>query len=315
MIRLPTILLLTGSLILAGCGERTAPPAPVIELGTQPDSPTGAILAAKGETLYSISKRYNLPLQDIIRLNNIAPPYELNAGQRLKLPAPRYYSVRPQDSLYQISRMFDVSVTDIARTNNLSAPYTLTPGQKLRMPLDAPQRASRQASVSQPSSGKQSEYQSSSRASAPQQAKPKTRSQAPARKTTSSSTAAGTFTWPVQGRIISDFGPKENGLHNDGLNIAAPLGTSVRAANDGTVVYVGNALESFGNLVIVRHSNGWVTAYAHLDKVRVQRGQAITQNNILGTVGSTGRVDAPQLHFEIRRGSEALNPQKYLVKS
>jgi len=310
MIRLPTILLLTGSLILAGCGERQAPPAPVISLGTQPDSHTGAIIATKGETLYSISKRYNLPLPDIIRLNNIAPPYQLEAGQRLKLPAPRYYSVRPQDSLYQISRMFDVSVTDVARTNNLSAPYTLKPGQKLRMPSDEPPRV-RQASVSQASS----RYEPPSRPSPPQQARPQLRSQDTTTKRASSSTASGTFIWPVKGRIISDFGPKENGLHNDGLNIATPMGTSVRAANTGTVVYVGNALESFGNLVIIRHSNGWVTAYAHLDTVKVTRGQNINQHDILGTVGSTGRVDAPQLHFEIRRGSEALNPQKYLVKS
>lgn len=300
MQELPRILLLTGALMLAGCADRSGP-AQVFQLGVQPDSPTGAIIAGRGDTLYSISQRYNLPMQDIISMNNIAPPYYLNVGQRLKLPAPRYYEVRPQDSLYQISRMFGASVTDIARINNLRTPYTLNVGQKLRLPGEG--QPVEQARYVRPPASKPVK-----RSSPPAQAqKAPATSAAPA-------TRSGEFVWPVKGKVISSFGPKENGLHNDGINITAPLGSSVKAVNDGSVVYVGNALESFGNLVILRHSNGWVTAYAHLDRVAVERGQALRQGDILGTVGTTGRVDVPQLHFEVRRGAEALNPQKYLTK-
>lgn len=122
----------------------------------------------------------------------------------------------------------------------------------------------------------------------------------------------GRFLWPVTGPILSEFGPKDGGLHNDGINIGAPRGTPVVAADGGEVAYSGNELRGFGNLLLIRHADGWVTAYAHLDTVLVERGHTVKRGDKIGTVGQTGNVRSPQLHFEIRRGSRAIDPREHL---
>jgi murein DD-endopeptidase MepM/ murein hydrolase activator NlpD len=120
------------------------------------------------------------------------------------------------------------------------------------------------------------------------------------------------FQWPVQGHIVSDFGPKPGGLHNDGINIAAARGTPVQAAENGVVVYAGNELRGFGNLLLVRHADGWVTAYGHCDQLLVRRGQQVRRGQTIAKVGSTGNVRSPQLHFEVRRGTRPVNPNEFL---
>ncbi len=116
--------------------------------------------------------------------------------------------------------------------------------------------------------------------------------------------------WPVEGRIVSRFGPKADGLHNDGINIAVPEGSPVRAAQTGVVAYAGNELRGYGNLLLVRHSNGWMTAYAHNGELLVQRGATVTKGQTIALAGRTGSVQTAQVHFEIRRGSQALDPIK-----
>lgn len=123
-----------------------------------------------------------------------------------------------------------------------------------------------------------------------------------------SPSARNSFIWPVQGSIISAFGPKSGGLHNDGVNIAAPAGSDVYASMDGTVIYVGDELKSYGNLVIIRHENGWMTAYAHNDEVKVKKGDMVHQGDAIATVGRTGNVSVPQVHFAIRQGKKPLDP-------
>ena len=122
----------------------------------------------------------------------------------------------------------------------------------------------------------------------------------------------GRFAWPINGTIASAYGNKPGGLHNDGINIAATRGTPVHAAAGGEVVYAGDDLKGFGNLILLRHPDKWVTAYAHLDHLRVARGDNVTRGQVIGTVGSTGAVTSPQLHFEIRHGTQALNPVVFL---
>jgi len=124
----------------------------------------------------------------------------------------------------------------------------------------------------------------------------------------------GSFSWPLLGRLVSGYGPKSGGLHNDGINIAAPKGAPVRAAERGIVAYAGNELRGFGNLLLIRHSDGWMTAYAHLDRLLIGRGETVDAGATIGTVGNSGSVDSPQLHFEIRRGSRALDPMLYLPR-
>ena len=126
------------------------------------------------------------------------------------------------------------------------------------------------------------------------------------------SSPPGSFLWPVRGKVVSGYGAKADGLFNDGINVAAPHGTPVAAAADGTVAYVGDALGSYGNLVLVRHGGGMVTAYAHLATVGVKRGSLVRRGQTIGTVGSTGSADTAQLHFEIRRGTETLDPRRHL---
>lgn len=124
----------------------------------------------------------------------------------------------------------------------------------------------------------------------------------------------GRFAWPLKGKIISGFGRRGSGLHNDGINIAADPNTPVKAADTGTVVYAGNELTGYGNLLLVRHANGYVTAYAHNKKLLVDRGDTVSRGQTIALVGSTGDVDRPQLHFEIRKGDRAVDPNRYLLR-
>lgn len=347
-------------LLLGGCG-RTDPPAPVVRYGAGAPEGAGVVSAREGDTVYTIASFYNVPVRDVIDANNIAPPYKLAVGQRIRIPAPQEYRVQIGDTVYSISRSFAVEQSQLVKSNNIQWPYYLKPGQVLRLPhassnaasiavaetvdpvyapsavstsgpagsgfettpvAPSPEAVTSEALPPPPSSA------SSAVTTAPQQqaaivspqppvpppAASATGSTAPAKSSVSAAaiSSTGKFVWPVQGRILSAYGSKPDGLHNDGINIAAPRGTAVRAADAGVVAYVGNDLPSYGNLVLVRHANGWMTAYGHLNKPLVSKGDTIAQGQALGTIGTTGSVDSPQLHFEIRQGSKALDPQKYL---
>lgn len=296
--------------MLAGCARTEQAPAVHYGLTGGADS-AGMHTVMAGDTLYDIATRYDLPLQDIIFANNLAAPYRLEIGQRLKMPPPTTYRVRAGDTLYGISRTFSISQTELAKLNHLHTPFTITEGDMLRLPSyhretqlaqNTRVRSTTNAGAGTPSPGFKPPY-----TKATERTKQRISAATPKR-------AASKFSWPVPGRVISRYGPKQGGLHNDGINIAAPRGTPVQAADNGVVVYAGNELKGFGNLVLVRHSDGWVTAYAHLDRMTVSRGETISLGHKIGTVGSTGNVSRPQLHFEIRKGTKALNPELYLSR-
>jgi len=126
--------------------------------------------------------------------------------------------------------------------------------------------------------------------------------------------AMPSFRWPVNGRVITAFGPKPSGQQNDGINVSVPEGTPIKAAEDGVVAYAGNELKTYGNLVLVRHSNGYVTAYAHASEIMVKRDDPVKRGQIIAKAGQTGNVAAPQLHFEIRKGSTPVDPAPFLDK-
>ena len=136
----------------------------------------------------------------------------------------------------------------------------------------------------------------------------------PAANATPSETTSArpSFRWPVRGKVITGYGAKTNGKANDGINLAVPEGTPVKAAEDGVVAYSGNELKGYGNLILVRHSNGYVTAYAHASELMVKRGDTIKRGQIIAKSGQTGEVGSPQLHFEIRKGSSAVDPLQFL---
>lgn len=336
----PINLLMAGTalLLLSACAAPQA--APVHNLGTRVDGAAGAgvVMVRDGDTVWRISERYRLPLRDIIDINGMKPPYQLQTGQRLQLPPPNEHKAGAGDTVTGIARMYGVPVSQVVSVNKLSAPYRLREGQVLRIPSTVARphvvvqtppvqvaRASQTAAASAAQARAQitSSAQNVSGTSAPVVNAPPQPSAAPARVASAATSmpaavASGTpskqgFIWPVRGKVISSYGPKPGHLHNDGINIAAPRGAAVAAAADGTVAYVGNDLMSYGNLVLIRHANGLVTAYAHLDRVQVRRGDVVRRGQGIGTVGSTGTVANPQLHFEVRRGIESLDPAKYLA--
>ncbi len=290
-------------------------PAPVNHYGQNKGAGSAGIHnVVNGDTLYRISNAYRLPMRDIAVVNKLQSPFKLYEGQRLRLPHPQEYKVKYGDSLYKISRLFGVDSSEIARLNNLRSPYIVRVGQVLRLPsvtrktqakkvikkpLTSPKSALVNDGIPVPQ-GKPNQY-----------VKPKSinvsrvRTKAPKR-------ASSKFLRPVRGKIISNYGAKKSGLHNDGINILAARGTLVKSAENGVVVYAGNALKGSGNLILVRHDNQWMSAYAHLDAMSVRKGQVIKRGASIGRVGSTGSVDRPQLHFEIRRATSAMNPIKYM---
>ena len=124
---------------------------------------------------------------------------------------------------------------------------------------------------------------------------------------------SGAFLWPVRGNVVATYGSRTDGTHNDGINISAPKGAAVQAADAGVVAYTGNELRGYGNLILVKHANGWISAYAHCDLMLVKRGEKVTRGQVIARVGATGNVSEPQLHFELRRGNHAVDPREFLA--
>ena len=258
---------------------------------------SGQINVQKGDTYYSLSQRHKVPLNALLRANKARPPYELAAGDRLVLPQQQFYKVNAKDTLYSISRAHETDAASLAKLNGINPPYTISTGQMLQIPGGAV--------AAKPSSPSRSA--SSSSRSKPAKAKTKK-----AKILTAAPRRVGRFRVPVNGPVISNYGPKEGGLHNDGINIAARAGTPIAAAENGIVVYAGNELRGYGNLLLIRHSGGWVTAYAHASKFLVKPGDRVRQGDKVAEVGQTGNVDRPQLHFELRKGTRAVNPKSLI---
>jgi len=265
----------------------------------------GIIVVRGGDTYHSLSRRYRISLRALMEANNASPPYRLMPGQKLQLPRQKIHIVRRKETLYSISRAYQVDVASLARENALTAPYTIKIGQSLNIPSMAGiKQAGGSAAV------KVATTQTTRNTVT--NAKPVRKVAKPAVKAPTPPGRAGRFILPLKGRVISDFGPKEGGLHNDGINIAAPLGSEIKASENGVVVYVGNQLRGYGNLLLLRHSGGWVSAYAHTSRFRVKQGDRVRQGDVIAEVGRSGNVDRPQLHFELRKGTRAINPKSLI---
>ncbi len=310
---IPVLILAMG--LLAACGGPTGP-APV----THADRPTGNIvIVRRGDSAWLISQRTGVSLQGLIRANGLKPPYLLTVGQRLRLPNQRTHTVRSGESISLIAERYGISRYQLAQVNRIGPPYRIYPGQKLRLPgtsqpVASPveRRAARTVPPLPPARPGDAAVvtvrpatQTAPRVATRPSTEPTPRTPRPEpRQVTSDSK----LIWPVGGRVISRFGPKPGGLHNDGVNIAAAAGTPVVAAAAGTVVYAGNELRGFGNLVLIRHGDGLTTAYAHLGETLVDRGQKVRRGEKIATVGNSGGVSPTQLHFEMRKGRKAVNP-------
>jgi murein DD-endopeptidase MepM/ murein hydrolase activator NlpD len=268
---------------------------------------------APGDSVASIARAYGVSSQELVRLNEIEAPYMIYIGQPVLLPTtsggqtvatnaavvgslPRQ-PAQPQGASQQ-SRTASGGSTVTSVSPNLGA------GTVPAAPIEAP---GAQLSSAPPATEQQAP---SAVASLPQAAAPPPETLISPPPVTPSGSA---FIWPVQGNVISGYGPKAGGLYNEGINIAVPQGTPVRASQDGEVVYVGNELRGYGNLLLLRHPNGWVTAYAHNESLLVQRGEKVRRGQAIARAGSTGSVDRPQVHFEIRQGTRSVDPTRYLA--
>lgn len=236
------------------------------------------VFVRRGDTVYSIAQKNQVAMRDLIEINQLQAPYTLRVRQRLKLPAPQIHVVQKNDTLYSIARRHGMPVSALARHNRIKPPYTIHVGQRLKM---TPSRAS--AVSSPPAPGK-----SAASGAAVQRA---------------------AFKRPASGKVVARYG-----VHNEGVNIAGKKGSPIWAADDGTVAYVGNDLKGYGNLVLIRHKDGWITAYGHTEKMLVQKGAVVKRGQQIATMGDTGGVKTPQLHFEARYKTKSVNPEKYGVK-
>jgi murein DD-endopeptidase MepM/ murein hydrolase activator NlpD len=304
------------------------------------------ITVAPGETLEMISRQHGVPVSALMQANNITSPAMVRPGDHLVIPrrmptaaayvppttriastapgmpvgAPRtalaptsgMHVVAPGETLHSIARLYGKSVMVLATANNIRPDTMVKVGERIIIPgvqPGAPVVPRAQAQVAPPAGPTLANAESphSARVATPE---------APAQESTikTAEPAGGlpSFRWPVRGRVIASFGPTPNGLQNDGINLAVPEGTPVKAAEDGVVAYAGNELKGYGNLVLVRHSNGFVTAYAHASDILVKRGETVKRGQVIAHSGQTGNVTSPQLHFEIRKGSTPVDPSQYL---
>jgi murein DD-endopeptidase MepM/ murein hydrolase activator NlpD len=218
------------------------------------------------------------------------------------------------DTLSKIARRYNKPASEIAKANNIQSTTTLNVGDRLVIPgaqaaaakPTAP-AAGVQAKPAPSAAVKEAEPTQTAAVIAPTDTLDKD-----AVKLAEGTGALPKFRWPANGRVIAGYGPTPNGQQNDGINIALPENTPVKAAEDGVVAYAGNELKGYGNLVLVRHPNGYVTAYAHAKELLVKRGDQVKRGQVIARSGQTGNVNAPQLHFEIRKGASPLDPTRFL---
>jgi len=303
------------------------------------------IKVQSGDTLSSLSQRYGVPIDTIQTANNL-PDARLRVGQTLIIPgakvaaapkpaasAPRVaaatltpragetaYTVQAGDTPHSIAEKLGTSEKAILVRNDVRAD-ALQIGQKLIISAGG---AAASVAQADPKPGVRKVKTTTIRAPGADETTQSTAktlpAPAPTQQKVASTTqlpnpdpmAGGSFRWPVKGRVISGFGTKPDGGHNDGVNISVPQGTPVKAAENGVVAYAGSELKGYGNLVLVRHANNWVSAYANNEQLLVKRGDKVSRGQTIAKAGTTGSVSQPQVHFELRKGSRPVDPTKYM---
>ncbi|MFG1349566.1 peptidoglycan DD-metalloendopeptidase family protein [Xanthobacter autotrophicus] len=285
----------------------------------------GTHVVVGGETLASVARMYGVAPAALGAANNIAPGHTVRTGQTLVIPPGGNGASQAHAAQAAAQPALAAKPPQVA-----AAPQTLTvPGKPASQPATVAAKPLTTAPVL--SQNLAPPAAAPKLAAAPTQAAAKSavaKSAAPEPKVETAAKvspvadaddaprASGSgpqFRAPVRGRVIASFGPKPGGAHNDGVNFAVPEGTGVRSAEDGTVAYAGNELKGYGNLVLVKHADGYVTAYAHNSELNVKRGDTVRRGQIIAKAGQSGNVNSPQLHFEIRKGSTAVDPSRYVA--
>ncbi len=231
------------------------------------------------------------------------------------------HTIKSGESLYGIARQNRVSLAELQRVNGITSPLRVKVGMTLVVPGEgvaaapAPLLRPAQDSPATPKiiNAPAERTLVASRSDQVSDAEPV--SPAAAAPITAEEPSSGRFRWPARGRVIAAYGRRPDGTHNDGINLALPQGAEVHAAEAGKVAYAGNELKGYGNLVLIRHDNGWVSAYAHNEQLLVKRDDVVRRGQVIAKAGKTGTVDQPQLHFELRQGSKPVDPMLHLEKN
>lgn len=291
------------AMLVAACGPRSEEPAPVLSRDAVIAAPV-EIDVRRGQTLSGIAHAYHVPMHVLAEANQLAPPYHIEAGQTLIIPSASQPVMPPAPALpAPLPSSPEIaagpgSPAAVTLDRTIAAPAQTPPAAPAQTPPAAPAPPGPVISVP-----------------APVEATKPVASQEPGPKPErprSSAQAGGGLLWPVRGRVVAGYGSGSDGMHNDGINIAAPRGAPVEAVDAGVVAYAGNELRGYGNLLLVKHSNGWISAYAHCDQMLVKRGDKVARGQVIARVGSTGNVAEPQLHFELRRGNRPVDPREFL---
>jgi murein DD-endopeptidase MepM/ murein hydrolase activator NlpD len=264
--------------------EEVADVAPVVK-----KTKSGALHTVEnGDTLYALGRKYGVSPFAIAEANGMETTQGLKLGQQVKIPGSKALQPkRVEDTVAEVE----------------TAPKPAKLKKKAPLALAEEEQASADADAE--------EAIGETPKKTVAEAKPKLKEQ-PVAEAPMVSPAGLNLRWPLKGKVISGYGNKPGGLKNEGINISVPEGTSIRAADTGVVAYAGNELKGYGNLVLIRHAGGYVTAYAHAKELLVKRGDKIERGAVIGKAGQTGSVSSPQLHFEVRKGATALDPMKYM---
>ena len=265
----------TAAGISAGHAPAVAAAAPTT--GAAPPAWQGRYTIKAGESLYGIARQHKVTLAELKSVNDITNPLQVKAGTTLIVPA------------------------------TAEAPVAEAPAARGQV---APQEAPATARIINAPAEKKLVSLRSDQMSDADPLSP-----AAAAPITAEEPSTGRFRWPVRGRVIAGFGRRPDGTHNDGINLAVPQGTDVHASEGGKVAYAGNELKGYGNLILIRHDNGYVSAYAHNEQLLVKRDDVVRRGQVIAKAGKTGAVDQPQLHFELRQGSKPVDPMPHLEKN
>lgn len=291
------------------------------------------VVVEKGSSLIRIAIDNNSTLRELATINSIEPPYNVYVGQKIKVPvkngnhkvsnsaknnnssvgksenssknsnkngnnvADGIYVVKKGDNIYSIARKTNSSFSELIANNNLKKPYNIYVGQKLKVVANATTQT-------------KNVVESNGLERVKEDTEPVI-----SNKQQTIGSSESTFIWPVKGEVIKKFGKQEDGSFNDAINIKSAKGIKIQATDEGEVAYAGNELKGFGNIIILKHKNGWLSVYGHCDTVNVKVKDKVGKGQVIAMVGNSGNVTEPQLYFSLRKGRTAMDPLKYLTSN
>ena len=273
--------------------------------------PSSIYTVESGDSLRRIANKTGAGSEAIARANNLHAPYTIYVGQHLTIPGGRYHRVHAGETGIAIARAYGVPWDQIIAANDLEPPYTLRTGQRILIPGNKPMTVAERAAAF--NLDIEDIVTGGEPAAAPHE-KPAKPTASPTRVLPATTPVRppahmrGDFIWPVRGKILQGYGPGKPGNRNDGITIGVPLNTPVEASASGVVVYVGDQVPSLGGVVILKHGDNYATVYGHVSRILVQRGQSVKQGQVIARSGDTGLANNPELHFEIRKGRDPVNP-------